>query len=226
MEKFKLKLEARNIKSPNATRREGNIPATIYGPGIESESVQIDAKEFSRLPHAAYSHIIELAGADSKPVSAIIRNVQRRATTQQVLNIEFYRVSSDRKLTVQVPLKFVGTSPAVGLGGLIQENYQEAEIECFPADIPDFIEVDMSLIEQLDHGIHFSELTVSNKIKILNPADEIVVRVVTPRAVPTPEEEAKAAAAAAGAAAPAAAAAAAPAGKEAEGAKPAAAAAK
>ncbi|MBX9771806.1 MAG: 50S ribosomal protein L25 [Candidatus Obscuribacterales bacterium] len=219
MEKFKLKLEARNIKSPNATRRAGWVPATIYGPAIESESVQIDAKEFSRLPHAAYSHIIELVSAEGKPVSAIIRNVQRRATTQQVLNIEFYRVSSDRKLTVQVPLKFIGTSPAVGLGGLIQENYQEAEIECFPADIPDFIEVEMSLIEQLDHGIHFSELTVSNKIKILNPADEIVVRVVTPRAVPTPEEEAKAAAAAAPAAA-------APAAKEGEGAKPAAAAAK
>lgn len=212
MEKFKLKLEARHSKSPNATRRDGRIPATIYGPGIESESVQIDTKEFSRLPHAAYSHIIELAGADGKPVNAIIRNVQRRATTQQILNIEFYRVSSDRKLTVQVPLKFIGHSPAVGLGGLLQENYQEAEIECFPADIPDFIEVDLSLIEQLDHGIHFSELEVSNKIKILNPGDEIVVRVVTPRAVPTPEEEAKAAAAAAGAAAPAAA----PAAKEKE----------
>jgi large subunit ribosomal protein L25 len=215
MEKFKLKLESRHTKSPIATRRDGKIPATIYGPGIDSESVQIDSKEFSRLPHAAYSHIIELTGSD-KPVNAIIRNVQRKATTQQVLNIEFYRVSADRKLTVQVPLKFVGTSPAVGLGGLLQENYDEAEIECFPSDIPDFIEVDLSLIEQLDHGIHFSELSVSNKIKILNPGDEIVVRVVTPRAIPTPEEEAKAAAAAAGAAAPAAAEAAPAAGKEKE----------
>lgn len=182
MEKFKITLEKRETKKPRALRRDGKIPATLYGPGEASVNVQVCAREFSRLPAAAFSHIVELSGLD-KSVNAVIRNVDRKPTTSEVFNIEFYRVASDRKLTVTVPLKFIGTSPAVAAGGQLQEVYLEAEIECFPSDIPDFLEVDLARIEQIEQGIHFSELKISDKIKILNPADEIVVRVVTPRAV-------------------------------------------
>jgi large subunit ribosomal protein L25 len=213
MEKFKLALATRDIKEkPNKLRREGKIPATIYGPGEPSTSVQIDAREFSRLPAAAFSHIIELDGGPSNNVNAIVRHVQRKAVSQQVLNIEFYRVAADRKLTVEVPLRFVGESPAVKGGGQLIELFQAAEIECLPADIPDFIEVDISQIVELEQGIHFSELKISDKIEILNPPDEMVARVVVPREIKV-EEEAPAAAAAA--ATPDAAAAAAPAGDKA-----------
>jgi len=202
MEKFKLKVEHREAKKPNLLRREGKIPATVYGHGIPSQAVQVDEREFSKLPPAAYSHIVELSGGKDAAVSALIRNVQRKPTTHQVLNIEFYRVQADRKLTVTVPLKFIGSSPAVAAGGQLVEVHQEAEIECLPGDIPDNIEVDLSLIELIEQGIHFSELKVPPVIKILNPADEIVVRVVAKKAVV--EEKPAAAAAAPGAEAAAA----------------------
>lgn len=194
MEKFKLKLEPRESKKPNQLRREGKIPATIYGPGLESQSVQVSEREFSHLPAGAHSHILELSSGNGD-VNAIIRNVHRRATTSQVLNIEFYRVSADRKLTVSVPLRFEGVSPAVQAGGQVVENYLEAEIECLPSDIPDFLLIDLSQITEIDQGIHFSELKLSDKIKVLNPPDEIVVRVVAPRAA-AEEKPAEAAAAA------------------------------
>jgi large subunit ribosomal protein L25 len=221
MEKFKLTLEKRDTKNPRWLRREGKIPATIYGPGEESQSVQVNAKEFSRLPVAAFSHIVELENG-GKPVSALIRHVDRRSTTSEVLNVEFYKVAADRKLTVNVPLKFVGVSPAVGMGGQVMEMFNEAEIECFPTDIPDYLEVDMTKIVELEQGIHFSEIAHSDKIKILNPPDEIVVRVMVPRAQveETPAAAAAAAAEGAAAAAPAAEGAAAPAA--AKGAAPAA----
>lgn len=207
MEKFKLKLEGREAKTPNLLRREGKIPATIYGRGIKSTSVQVNAKEFSRLPAAAFSHVIELDGGEAGSTSALVRQVQRRATTHQILNVEFYQVQADRKLTVNVPLKFVGLSPAVKLGGQQVEFHQSVEVECLPKDIPDFIEVNLAQITELDQGIHFADLKVPDNVEILNPADEIVVRVATPRAV---VEEAKPAAEAApeagAAAAPAAAA--------------------
>jgi large subunit ribosomal protein L25 len=209
MEKFKLELEKREAKNPRSLRRDGKIPATIYGPGEASQSVQLSAREFSRLPAAAFSHVVELVAGSDKPISALIRHVDRRSTTAEVLNIEFYRVAADRKLTVTVPLKLIGTSPAVGAGGQLVEMFQEAEIECFPTDIPDFLEVDLSQIVEIEQGIHFSELKISDKIKILNPADEIVVRVVTPRAA-AEETPAAAAAEAAATAAPAAEAASAP----------------
>jgi large subunit ribosomal protein L25 len=196
MEKFKLKLESREGKTPNQLRREGKIPATLYGAQQPSENAQLCAKEFSSLPAAALSHIIELDFAGKK-VNALVRNVQRKATTHQVLNLELLRVLADRKLTVNVPLKFTGVSPAVQAGGQLVDVYQEAEIECLPGDIPDFIEVSIAEIKEIDQGIHFSQLKVSDKIKILNPADEIVVRVVAPRASAATKEEAAPAAAAA-----------------------------
>lgn len=192
MEKFKLKLEARETSKPNQLRRAGKIPATMYGKGQPSENYQLDAREFSRLPAAAYSHVIEFEGGKGN-VSALIRHVQRNHTSKQVLNIELLRVAADRKLTVTVPLKFVGHTPAVALGGAIQENFSEAEIECFPGDIPDAIEVDMSLIQEIDGVVHFSQVTPPKGVTILNPAEEVVVRVVAKKADPADKAAAPAA---------------------------------
>jgi large subunit ribosomal protein L25 len=200
MDKIKLAVAAREDKTPRQLRREAKIPATLYGPGQPSENVQIDAKEFSRLPKGAYSHMIELEMGKGKPVNAIIREVQRRGTTHEVLNVELYRVALDRKLTVTVPLKFIGVSTAVTVeGGQLIEVFQDAEIECLPGDIPDFIEADVSLITEIDQGLHFGELKISDKIKILNPEDEVVARVVAKKSA---AEETPAAAASEGAAAP------------------------
>jgi large subunit ribosomal protein L25 len=194
MDKIKLAVAAREEKTPRQLRREAKIPATLYGPGQPSESVQIDAKEFSRLPKGAYSHMIELETGKGK-INAIIRDVQRRGTTHEVLNVELYRVALDRKLTVTVPLKFVGVSTAVTIeGGQLIEVFQDAEIECLPGDIPDFIEADVSLITEIDQGLHFGELKISDNIKILNPEDEVVARVVAKKAAEGPATAAETAA--------------------------------
>ena len=201
MEKIKLAVKERESKKPRQLRREGNIPATLYGPGQPAQSVQVDAREFSRLPDAAHSHMIELT-VGGKGTNAIIRNVQRKATTHQVLNVEFYRVALDRKLTLTVPLKFVGTSPAVANGNQLVELFQEAEIECFPAEIPDTLDVDLSKLKEVDDAIHFSDIKLPKGVEILNPHDEIVAKAITPRVMAEAEEPA--AEATAEAAAPAA----------------------
>jgi len=177
MERISLKLEGREPKKPNQLRRSGMIPVTVYGPETKAASFQVARETFSRLPGAAFSQIVDLE-TPSGAVKALIRHVQRKHVTSEVLNIEFYQVASNRKLTVTVPLKFVGTSPAVAKGGLLVEMQQTVVLECLPADIPEFIQVDISKIEEIDHGIHFSELSTGSGVKILNPAEELVARVV------------------------------------------------
>lgn len=194
MEKFKLKLETREASKPNQLRRDGKIPATVYGPGSPSVNVQLNEREFSRLPAAAYSHIIELEGGpDKKAVAAIIRHVQRKHTTQEVLNVEFYRVAADRKVTMQVPLRFVGESPAVAAGGQLIEGFAEAEVECLPGDIPDFLEVDVAMILEIEQGIHFSQLKLPQGVTVLNPPEELVARVIAKKASVEDKKEAAAA---------------------------------
>jgi len=177
MERIKLKLEGREKKKPNQLRRCGKIPATLYGPEAKSASFQICSDSFVRLPGAAFSQVIDLETPEGD-IKALIRHVQRKHVTSEVLNVEFYRVASNRKLTVTVPLKFVGVSPAVQKGGLLVEMHQTANLECLPAEIPEFIEVDISKIEEIEHGVHFSELKTSAGVKILNPHEELVARVV------------------------------------------------
>src|SRR4030095_1281735 len=193
MEKITLTLEEREAKTPNQLRREGKIPATIYGRGETSHSGKVTEKDFGKLPSAAYSHVIELRGGTLGKVGVLIRHVQRRATTHEILNIEFYRVKQDRNLTVQVRIKLIGASPAVQLGGQLLEVHQEVEIECLPKDIPDFVEVNLALLTEIDQGIHFNELTLSDQVKVLNPPDDVVVRVVAPRAAQAEEKPAAAA---------------------------------
>lgn len=190
MEKIKLAVAKREAKTPRLLRREGKIPATLYGPGIPSENIQVDAREFSRLNPAAYSHMIELVSAEGA-TNAIIRNVERKSTSDFVFNVEFYKVALDRKVTVTVPLKFVGVSAAVIAGGKLEENYQDAHIECLPAEIPDFVEVDLAALENMDSAIHFGQLKTPAGIAVLNPADEIIIKIVAPKAAATPKEAAE-----------------------------------
>jgi large subunit ribosomal protein L25 len=186
MEKIKLAIKPRETKKPNQLRRDGTIPATLYGPGQPSESVQVDAREFSRVPAAAYSQMIELT-AGGKGTNAIIRNVQRKGIDHRILNIEFYRVAMDRKLTMTVPLKFTGVSAAVTSGAQLVEMFQDAEVECLPGDIPDYLEVDLAKLQEIDDVIHFSDLQLPKGVELLNPLEETVAKAVTPRVAEEPE---------------------------------------
>lgn len=202
MEKFTLNAQKRDGKTPNQLRRDGLVPGTLYGPGFDAENVQFDAREFSRLPAAAFSHLVELDMKDGKPVAVIIRSVQRKSTTGHVLNVEFYRVNMTKKITVDVPIKFVGTSQAVVMGGQLVESEDTVEVECLPSDIPDYIECNIEQLAEIDDSIHYSDLKTSDKVKILNPLDGMIIKAVAPRAA---EEEKKETAVEGAAAAPAAA---------------------
>ena len=199
MEKIKINVKEREAATPNKLRREAKIPATIYGQGETSKNLQVDEKEFVHLPAAAYSHIVELDFGNGSPTSALIRHVQRHAASNKILNVEFYKVRLDHKITITVPLQFVGEAPGLVKGGQLVESHVEAEIECLPNDIPDFIEVDLSTLLDIDDAIHFRDLKISDKIEILNEPDDIVAKIAEIREVkeeePTAAETATAAAA-------------------------------
>ena len=182
MEKIKLKISKREEKTPNQLRREGLIPATLYGANVASESVQLCAKDFSRLPAGVTSHMLEL-DYEEKATNAIIRKVQRKSTKDFVYNIEFYKVDMQRKVSMSVPLRFGGISAAVQAGGKLEENYQNIQIEVLPDAIPDAVEVDLGMLDGNKTSIHFADLKLADGIKCLNPLDEIVIKVKAAKAV-------------------------------------------
>ena len=171
-----INAKPRDGKKPNALRLSGFVPATIYGHGFESQSVQINAKEFSKIPHKAYSHINEIE-LDGQKFPVLIRNVQVHPIRDNFLNIEFYKIKSDEKIKVKVSLNYIGHSSAVVAGGVLIVSYNEIEIQCLPKDIPDVIEADLDQIKEIGQAIHVKDLKVSENIQILARPEEVLAKV-------------------------------------------------
>lgn len=173
---LKIKAERRENKKPNALRSSGFIPATVYGHGFDSKSIQINAKEFSMVPYKAYSHINELE-IDGEKHPVIIRDVQVDPVKDNYLNIQFYRIRSDEKIKVKVPLNYIGHSPAVTAGGVIIVSLNEIEIQCLPMDIPDAIDINLEQILEIGQGVQAKDLKVSQNIQVLARPEELLVKV-------------------------------------------------
>jgi large subunit ribosomal protein L25 len=202
MAQVELNAEARTItgKQVRHMRREGIIPAVLYGPGFESRSLQLNAKEAEKaLRQAGTSQLIALVIDGKKPpVQILIRTLQRHATGRNLIHLDLYQVEMTKTLTVEVPIVLIGESPIVARNdGILLQGAQSVEIECLPGDLIDAIEVDLSELTAIDQMVTIADLALPSAIRILSNMDEMIVRVNPPQVQPMTEEEEAAAAAAA-----------------------------
>ena len=208
-------------------RAQGNVPAILYGKHIEKNiTLAFASREFSKiLSTSGKSSILVFKSDDAKlnGTSALVKEIQKDSITELLLNVDLIEIRKGEKLTVKVPIEFVGEPEGAKMGGVIDVQRRELEIQCLPTDIPDKVTVDISKLA-LNDVIHISDLKLGEGIKIMDDGSYalISVRVVREKVeeVAAPVEGAEAVAAD-GAAAPAADGKAAPAadGKAAAGAK-------
>lgn len=177
-------------------RRAGRVPAVIYGRGREPEALTVDTTALTRLlaQIAAATTVVDVAVEGRAPVKALIREIQRSPVRPvDILHLDLYEVHADEKITVEVPLRFVGIPEGVrNFGGVLDQTMHSVEIKVFPADIPAQIDVDVTALN-IGQSIHVGEITVQ-KAEIMNDAGQTVCTVVAPRteevAAPAPEEAA------------------------------------
>ncbi|HNY97557.1 MAG TPA: 50S ribosomal protein L25 [Candidatus Pacearchaeota archaeon] len=157
-------------------RKKGLLPGVVYGPKTENANVEIDSKEFAAvLKQAGESSLIELALGNSK-LPVLIKDLFYDPLTSQPAHVDFYAPNMKEETEVTVPLVFVGESAAVkDLKGDLVKNIQEIDIKCLPTEIPHEINVDISSLATFEDKICIKDLKVSEKIKVLNGAEEIVV---------------------------------------------------
>jgi large subunit ribosomal protein L25 len=178
-------------------RAAGKVPGVIYGHGREPQPLSITAREFERLAERIRitSTVIELA-IDGKTARTLIREVQRHPLDRALIHVDFQELVAGEKVTVSVPLKYVGTPEGVRTsGGIMEEIAHVLHIRCDPADIPDHIDVDVTALT-IGHGLHVSDLKLAAGIEILDGPNQSLVTVSAPK-----EEEVVAPVAADGAAA-------------------------
>ncbi len=185
MDALELKAEARKTtgKGLGQLRRQGFVPAVVYGNGVEADPIQIDAKVLRKVLAQAGTHqLIALQIGSKKPRMTLARDIQIDAVKRSVLHVDFYAVNMREKVTAEVPLVFVGVSPAVkDLNGILVHGLSEIEIECLPADLISSIEVNVEGLTELDSMLTVADLVVPGTIAILSDPESMVAKVEPPR---------------------------------------------
>ena len=178
-------------------RKQGKVPAVVYGAGKDAMPVSVDPRQVSRILHSVTGHntVFDLA-VDGERTKAMIVDWQYEPIKGSLLHIDVKRIAMDQKLRVNVPVELVGEPAGVKQqGGILEQITREVEVECLPGDIPNQIELDVSELV-FNMVLRVADLPKSDKLKFLTDADQPVAHVISIK-----EEEAPAADAIAGAAA-------------------------
>ncbi len=167
-------------KNVSRLRREGILPAVIYGRGLESINVQlpyIDARDLMNEHGKSTLFNVQVAGeSQTRPV--VVRQLAQNPVTRALLHIDFYQVDLTRLITAQIPLVLTGTAPAVTRwGGVLSQGLDHVEVEALPRSVPAHIEVPVGSLAQIGDHLLLSAVRPPAGVKILTPGDSMVVSV-------------------------------------------------
>jgi large subunit ribosomal protein L25 len=192
-DRIKLDLESRSLtgKKVNRLRREGFLPATVYGKGVGPFSVQLNARTFNdTYRHAGRTTLLDISIPGQKGQSAFIHSVQRHPVTRAILHADFLVVDLLIEISVDVPIHVVGESPLVARGdAILNQPLTALSVRALPTDLPANIEVDISGLDSMEKSIHVSDLPALEKGVIVTDEGEMIVS-LTPARVEEEEEEA------------------------------------
>jgi large subunit ribosomal protein L25 len=192
MDKIVLKATRRNVtgKQVKALRRQGRLPAVMYGHKVDPVSISLDNHESSLiLPKVSCSTIVTI-DLEGEQHAALVRERQKDPVKGTLVHVDFQVISLTEKIRAAVRIEVHGLSPAVkDYNAVIVNNLTEIEVEALPGDLPERIVVDAGKLAQVGDAIYVRDLPVSDKVEVLTDVDEIVV--VATGAAPEEVEEAE-----------------------------------
>jgi len=192
MEEIKIKSSPRKIvrKRVKALRREGQLPAVLYGRNFETQPIMFDYRETSRVIDRLGSSTLVVIDLGEESHYALVREKQRDVIKGNLLHVDFQVVSLTEKVRAEVAIDLIGEAPAVkDLGGLIIVNNDQLEVEALPRDLPDRIEIDISSLQEIGDTIYVRDLNLEGDVSILADEDEPIVLITLPTIEEEPEEE-------------------------------------
>ena len=213
MEQIELQTTNREIlgKKVRFLRRQGIIPAHLFGHDIESSALQCDAAQLKQvLKQAGRTRLISLKLDKAKrPRNVVVREIQRNPITGELLHVDFYQVRMTEKIKTDVPIVLVGEAPALkSKENMLLQELNNLTIECLPDQIPPSIELDLSPLAEAEQSLHVKDIMLGEEITVLTDPGHMVVKITArrverieevvveevveaPEAAPPPEEAAK-----------------------------------
>ncbi len=168
-------------KANKALRKEGLVPAELYGRGVENLHLALNAKNFEKVYRVAGENtVINLVvGKEKKP--ALVHDVERDYLSGEISHVDFYQIRIDEKIKVPVPIVFVGEAPAVKeQGGLLNKTLADVEVEALPGNLPHSFEVNLEVLDQFGKSIYVRDLRVSPDVRVLTEPDTAIVTAMPP----------------------------------------------
>jgi len=198
----------RSTQGKGASRRlrhAAKVPGVVYGGGQDAQSIELDHKELKlQLRQEAFHASILSLNLNGQKQQVLLRDYQMHPWRMEVLHVDFQRVAADRKIHMKVPLHFMNQESAPGVklgGGTVSHVQSEIDVSCLPADLPEYIEVDIGEM-QAGQSLHLSDLKLPNGVEsvaLRGGDDLVVVTIQVPRGEAAAEETPEAAAPAAAA---------------------------
>lgn len=192
MEQITLNAEPRELigSQVKKLRNEGKIPAILYGRGFKNLNLTLEKNEFEKvLKQAGSSTIADLVVKDKENYKILIHEPQRDPVSDQIIHADLYKVDMKQEIRTEIPLNFIGTSPAVEeLEGNLITNKDALEVGCLPDKLVSEIEVDISALKTFEDLIKVGDIKIPEGIEVLDDTEEIVAQVTPPRSEEELEE--------------------------------------
>jgi len=189
-----LKREKTGKEAAKKVKKQGYIPAVAYG-YKGSRVFSVRSHEFEKIFNEIGEHsIITLNIEDGEKFEAIVKGFQLDPVKKEIIHLDFYEIEKGKLLRTEVPVKITGISRGIKKGGILETFLTDVEIECFPKDIPECIEVDITELD-LGQSLHVRDLKIDEKIKIISNPEQVVLTIGVPTKrvqVVAEEEEAEA----------------------------------
>jgi len=172
---MKITVQKREVtgKKTKDLRKEGVVPGVVFGPNIEVKNIQVNAKELTTLfKKVGHSKFFDLEVEGEKPVKVLIKEMPRNPVTDQYLNVNFYQVAEDRKITVEVPVHFTGEAPAVKLNlGFLITPLEHINLHCYPKDLPTELVVDLGNLENVGDATTVGDIKLPENVELSSDMD-------------------------------------------------------
>ncbi len=194
MEKIAIQAEERKLKGKKVKliRKEGKLPAVIYGKDIDAIPISLDARETTHTLNRVSGSTILTIRLSGEEYAALVREIQRDYIRNEIIHIDFQAVSLKEKLRTNVSINLTGQAPVVEeYDALVVSGIDQIEVECLPQDLPESIEVDVSNLAEIGDAIYLRDLPVPANVEFLTDPDELVAVAssIKEEVIEEPEEE-------------------------------------
>ena len=170
-----------------ALRNAGAVPCVLYG-GDQPVHFSADERAFKSLVYTPNAHTVVIEVENGKSYNAVLQDIQVHPVSDKILHLDFYQLFDNKEVTMEVPVRIIGTSPGVLLGGVLRLNSRKLKVKALPANLPDFLDADISPLE-MGNKIYVTALA-NEKYKILHPDNTVVCQVRISRAAMKAAQEA------------------------------------